>query len=204
MADILAAPTPALWVSTAVERWRELLQDHANCEKKAASTALALMFAYPEDLKLCQSLARLAREELLHFEQVQKLMIALAVPVQRMGPGRYAGALRTQLATGEPRRKLDLLLCGALIEARSCERFELLAPQLSGAMSDLYADLIASERRHEGLYLRLAEAHVAQTPALSGDLLVRRLAELAVTEAALITQPDPRFRFHSGLPVESA
>ncbi len=71
--------------------WRTLLVDHANCEKKAASTALALMFAYPEDRALCLALARLAREELRHFEQVQKLMARLAVPARRLSPGRYAG-----------------------------------------------------------------------------------------------------------------
>ena len=71
-----AAPTPAAWVEAAVAHWPELLIDHANCEKKAASTALALMFAYPEDRELCVALARLAREELRHFEQVLRAMRA--------------------------------------------------------------------------------------------------------------------------------
>ena len=64
MATTLRAPTPQAWVAAALERWRELLVDHANCEKKAASTALALMFAYPEDHALTLALSRLAREEL--------------------------------------------------------------------------------------------------------------------------------------------
>src|SRR6185295_18635050 len=109
-ASILLAPTPATWVDGAVDRWRELLVDHANCEKKAASTALALMFAYPEDHALAMALSRLAREELRHFEQVQKMMITLGVDFERQQPGRYASGLRTALRTSEPGRKLDLLL----------------------------------------------------------------------------------------------
>jgi tRNA-(ms[2]io[6]A)-hydroxylase len=88
MESILLAPTPAAWVDAAVERWRELLVDHANCEKKAASSALALIFAYPEDPVLTLALSRLAREELRHFEQVQKLMCALNVDFERQHPGR--------------------------------------------------------------------------------------------------------------------
>jgi tRNA isopentenyl-2-thiomethyl-A-37 hydroxylase MiaE len=67
-----------------------LLIDHANCEKKAASTALALIFAYPEDRALGVALSRLAREELKHFEQVERLMKKLDVSHVRMKPGRYA------------------------------------------------------------------------------------------------------------------
>jgi len=124
---MLAAATPVAWLQAAVQRQDELLLDHANCEKKAASTALALMFAYPEDRVLSARLARLAREELRHFEQVDKVLQQRAVAPQRMAPGRYAAELRRALRNHEPQRKLDLMLVGALIEARSCERFELLA-----------------------------------------------------------------------------
>ena len=115
---ILAAPTPSAWVDAACERWRELLIDHANCEKKAASSALALIFAYPEDHELVAALSRLAREELRHFEQVSQLMRRMQVSFQRQRPGRYAADLRAALRQNEPARKLDLMLAGALIEAR--------------------------------------------------------------------------------------
>lgn len=200
---ILKTATPLAWAQHAARHWQQLLVDHANCEKKAASTALALMFAYPEDIALCQALARLAREELRHFEQVQKLMTRLGVPVRRLSPGRYAGALRSRLGTGEPQRKLDLLLCGALIEARSCERFEILGPHLAPPLAEFYADLARSERRHAGLYLQLALA--AQRDARLDAAYVRgRLEELAAIEAALILDADPEFRFHSGVPREVA
>src|SRR3981081_1681506 len=106
--SILRAPTPQAWVATAIGRWRELLVDHANCEKKAASTALALMFAYPEDHALAMALSRLAREELRHFEQVQKMMISLGVDFERQQPGRYASGLRTALRTARPGRQTYL------------------------------------------------------------------------------------------------
>lgn len=203
---MLAAATPAAWVEAALQREAELLLDHANCEKKAASTALALMFAYPEDRALAARLARLAREELRHFEQVDRLLQQRGVAPQRMAPGRYASELRRVLRSQEPQRKLDLLLMGALIEARSCERFELLAPRLPAPLGEFYADLALSERRHEGLYLQLARAAALQAhPELTADAieaqLQQRLAQLAAVEGELITRPDAQFRFHSGPPL---
>jgi tRNA-(ms[2]io[6]A)-hydroxylase len=191
--EVLLAPTPDAWVQAAAARWRELLNDHAQCEKKAASTALALMFTYPEDRRLSSMLSRLAREELRHFEQVQKLMASCEVSFERQRPGRYASALRTLMRTADPGRKLDLLLAGALIEARSCERFRLLAPRLPAEVGAFYAQLARSEARHFEQYLELAEeAAPLQWPA--------RLRELAEHEARLITAPDAQLRFHSGPP----
>jgi tRNA-(ms[2]io[6]A)-hydroxylase len=194
---ILLAPTPASWVDHAAAHWRELLVDHANCEKKAASTALALMFTYPEDRKLSGALSRLAREELRHFEQVQRMMDALDVPYIRQKPGRYGSGLRAVTRTSDPGRKLDLLLVGALIEARSCERFRLLAPKLGAPLADFYTTLAASEARHFELYLDLAQA---ATGTQESGALERRLQTLAECEAGLATTPDPAFRFHSGAP----
>jgi tRNA 2-(methylsulfanyl)-N6-isopentenyladenosine37 hydroxylase len=195
---MLQIATPRAWIDHAAQHWQQLLLDHANCEKKAASTALAFMFAYPEDRALCQALARLAREELRHFEQVQKLLLQLGVPSQRLAPSRYAAGLRAALATHEPQRKLDLLLAGALIEARSCERFEAVAPQLQDPLRGFYTDLAVSERRHARLYLDLARERIGGD--LDADWLERRLLQLAQVEASLIQAPDPEFRFHSGVP----
>ena len=194
---ILLSATPVAWVDHAVEHWKELLVDHANCEKKAASTALALMFAYPEDRRLAAALSRLAREELRHFEQVQRMMETLDVPYIRQKPGRYGAGLRATMRTADPGRKLDLLLIGALIEARSAERFRLLAPRLREPLSDFYATLERSEARHFELYLNLAhELDTSQRKAESE----RRLESIAGREAELATSPDDAFRFHSGAP----
>jgi tRNA-(ms[2]io[6]A)-hydroxylase len=193
---ILRAATPAAWLAAACVEWRDLLIDHANCEKKAASSALAFLFTYPEDAALTRHLSRLAREELRHFEQVAKLMAALGVSHRRMAPSRYATGMRRHVSAREPGRKLDLLIVGALIEARSAERFAALAPRLEGAMADLYRGLTESEARHHGLYLDLASKH-----ALAHGLDVdARVEVLSQAEAELITSPDPQFRFHSGTP----
>jgi tRNA-(ms[2]io[6]A)-hydroxylase len=192
--SVLSAATPERWFEVASERWRELLVDHANCEKKAASTALSLIFTYAQDTELTDRLSRLAREELRHFEQVQKLMRELDVPFVRLSPSRYAEGLRRAVRRSEPGRLTDLLLCGALIEARSCERFEGLAPRLSEPVRSFYQGLAASEARHYGLYLRLVESRAA-------DDWRARLTDLSQLEAELVTSPDEQFRFHSGLPV---
>lgn len=191
--SILLAATPPAWVDAAVTGWRELLVDHANCEKKAASTAVALIFAYPEDTQLGLSLSRLAREELRHFEQVQTAMTELGVAFIRQKPGRYAAGLRRELRTSEPGRKLDLLLSGALIEARSCERFRLLAGRLPDPLGRFYGRLAESEARHFELYVSLArERHPEEWAS--------RLRVLAKAEAELATSVDGDLRFHSGPP----
>jgi tRNA-(ms[2]io[6]A)-hydroxylase len=195
--NILAAPTGEPWLEAAACGWRCVLIDHANCEKKAASSALALIFAYPEDRALCAALARLAREELRHFEQVAQLMQQLQVPFERQKPGRYAAGLRSALRSHEPARKLDLLLCSALIEARSAERFALLAPRLPAPLARFYELLRESEQRHFELYLQLARG---ACPADDPQCWQSRLAQLAAVEAGLITAPDALLRFHSGTP----
>jgi tRNA-(ms[2]io[6]A)-hydroxylase len=188
---ILLAPTDGSWFELAATNIDELLLDHANCEKKAASTALALIFSYPEDFELAGRMSRLAREELRHFELVQRLMAQQGVAFRRLSPSRYADGLRRHLARSEPDRLRDLLLCGALIEARSYERFMGLIPRLPEPLAGFYASLAASEARHAGLYLRLAERDTS---------IEVRLGELAVVEAELATAPDAEFRFHSGTP----
>jgi tRNA-(ms[2]io[6]A)-hydroxylase len=191
---ILRAPTPLAWVEAAVRDLPSLLVDHSNCEKKAASTALALIFAYPEDRALNVALSRLAREELKHFEQVERLMKKLDVPHRRMTPGRYASELRKQVRSHEPKRKLDLMIVHALIEARSCERFRLLAKKLPAEVRDLYEQLERSEARHFEIYLEFAERE------FDAEEIAERLEVIAAREAELATAPDGELRFHSGPP----
>ena len=194
--SILLAATDPAWYALAVERWPELLIDHATCEKKAASTALSLLFAYADDTVLGRRLSKLAREELRHYEQVLAKMEALGVAYARRPPSRYAQGLRRVCAVRDPRRKLDLLLLGALIEARSAERFAGLVRCLPPALAEFYAALHAAEVRHQGLYLELAAGEAAR----SGGDWRGRLAQLAAVEAELITTPDSGFHFHSGTP----
>jgi tRNA-(ms[2]io[6]A)-hydroxylase len=196
----LRVATPLEWLERAGREWRELLVDHAHCEKKAASTALSLLFTYAEDLALTAQLSRLAREELRHFEQVQRLMVSLDVPFKRLAPSRYAEGLRRASRQLEPGRRVDLLICGGLIEARSCERFIGLAPHLPEPLGTFYRTLSEAEKRHFAVYFRLGETAASEDDVEFGE----RVAQLAEVEGALISTPDPQFRFHSGRPVAQA
>lgn len=189
----LPCATPTPWVAWALENPELLLVDHANCEKKAASTALNLMYRYVDQPRLLHKLSRLAREELRHFEQVFALMQTRGVAYPQLSASRYAGELRKQVRGNEPGRLVDTLLVGALIEARSCERFAALIPVLDAELAAFYRSLLKSEARHFEDYLGLA-AGLASTAEIA-----ERLAVLRAHEAELIQSVDTEFRFHSGV-----
>ena len=194
--EFLDSPTPDRWIEEAVGRIPELLLDHANCELKAASTALGFLYRYPDRGDLAQRMSKLAREELRHFEQVRSIMDEMAVPFERLSASRYAGQLRQAARQTEPHRLLDMLLIGALIEARSCERFARLAPQLPERLGRFYAGLLASEARHFEHYIAFARSECG----VESAEIDARLIELKHIEAQLVSDPDPEFRFHSGTP----
>ncbi len=195
--SFLLCPTPRAWVTWALANPDILLVDHANCEKKAAATAINLMYRYVEHHRLLTRLSRLAREELRHFEQVIAIMKARGVRYPQLSASRYAAALRQQVRSHEPARLVDTLLVGAIIEARSCERFAILAPELDEELGKFYTSLLKSEARHFGDYLKLA---VDSSSKLEVD---QRLPILLACERELIEAPDAEFRFHSGVPVVS-
>jgi len=196
IAAFLDTQTPEEWLDMASERIPEMLLDHANCELKAASTALGFLYRYPDRTALAQRMSRLAREELKHFEQVRSIMDDMGIAFERLSASRYAGGLRDAARPDEPHKLLDLLLIGALIEARSCERFARIAPRLPDRLAKFYGGLLASEARHFEHYIAFAKSECGV-----GDVAIQqRLGELKAIEAALISDPDPEFRFHSGRP----
>ncbi len=197
IASFLNTPTPDAWVEQACDRVPALLLDHANCELKAASTALGFLYRYPDRTVLAQRMSRLAREELRHFEQVRSIMQDMEIAFERLTASRYASGLRDAVRADEPHKLLDLLLVGAIIEARSCERFAKLAPGLPKKLGRFYAGLLASEARHFEQYIAFARNECG----VSEAEIDARLEELKRIEAALITEPDPQFRFHSGMPI---
>lgn len=196
----LASDSAPEWAAYAIADLEELLLDHAQCEKKAASTALSLIFRYPEYPQLALPLSRLAREELAHFEQVVAIMRARGMELRRQHPSRYAGRLMKAVRRQEPAKVVDTLLCCALIEARSCERMQLLAEAFeAGPLADpelaaLYRGLLASEARHHTSYVDLARS----VGELEESELRVRLLELAQHEAAVCTgQADEGVRMHT-------
>lgn len=199
IAGFLHNETPQAWIDEAAGRLPEMLLDHANCELKAASTALGFLYRYPDRTQLAQRMSRLAREELRHFEQVRSIMEDMGIPFERLSASRYAGGLRDAVRDEEPCKLLDLLLIGALIEARSCERFARVAPHLPERLGKFYRGLLASEARHFEHYIAFAKSETG----LDDAEIETRLEELKAIEARLVADPDPQFRFHSGTPVTS-
>jgi tRNA-(ms[2]io[6]A)-hydroxylase len=196
IAAFLETPTPEAWLDAACERLPQMLLDHANCELKAASTALGFLYRYPDRTALAQRMSRLAREELRHFEQVRSIMDDMEIPFERLTASRYAGGLREAVRQEEPWKLLDLLLIGALIEARSCERFARIAPRLPEKLGRFYGGLLASEARHFEHYIAFARSECG----IDDEEIDQRLDELKAVEASLISEPDDEFRFHSGCP----
>jgi tRNA-(ms[2]io[6]A)-hydroxylase len=188
----LASETDPAWVAGALRGLEDVILDHAHCEKKAAGMAVQLIFRYPQHHFLLEPLSRLAREELAHFEEVLRLMEARGIAYARQKPSRYAGRLHRAVRDGEPGQLLDTLLCSALIESRSCERFGLLADAVDDdALAAFYRGLLAAEARHHGVYVDLA-----RRVATEGEVR-ERLAELAKLEAEILTQPADEPRMHS-------
>ncbi|WP_461521761.1 MiaE family protein [Porticoccus sp.] len=190
----LPCPTPDQWVEVAIKPENQdlLLIDHANCEKKAASTALNLIYRYIDNFELLNKMSRLAREEMRHFEQVIAIMKQRGIEYSNISAARYAAGLKSKVRTHEPAKLVDTLIVGAFIEARSCERFAKLAPHLDPELQKFYLSLLTSEGRHYRDYLNLARK------AGGAEEVEKRIAVFREQEQQLVEAPDSEFRFHSG------
>lgn len=193
--SFLRCETPDEWLQAVPENLETLLIDHANCEKKAASTALNLMYRHVDLTDMILQMSKLAREELRHFEQVVAILKDRNITYAQISSSRYAGELRNTVRTHEPARLIDVLIVSAIVEARSCERFSRLVGVLDDALAEFYASLLKSEARHFRVYLNLAET-IAE-----GASIQDRIDHFLEIDKMLVTTPDPEFRFHSGIPV---
>jgi tRNA 2-(methylsulfanyl)-N6-isopentenyladenosine37 hydroxylase len=191
--EFLPCPTPDAWLEEAVRQQSVLLIDHANCEKKAAATAMNLLYRYSDRTELLQKMAQLAREELLHFEQVVKLLEQRQIEYAYLSASRYAGGLRSHIRHDRRHVLTDTLIIGAFVEARSCERFARLAPLLDAPLARFYRGLLKSEARHYQDYLALARLYADED-------ITPQIERLRAVEHGLISSPDSEFRFHSGVP----
>ncbi len=191
----LAKPTRPGWAAYAAEHAADILLDHAHCEKKAASTAVGMIFRYEERPELLEPLSQLAREELAHFEEVLERLSERGIPFRRLPAGGYASGLHQAVRKQEPHRLLDSLLTCALIEARSCERMQLFGEALidrDPALSKLYTGLLAAEARHFRRYVELAELYFDKAE------VAARLHELALHESEVIASVEVEPRLHCG------
>ncbi|GIW92961.1 MAG: tRNA-(ms[2]io[6]A)-hydroxylase [Pirellulaceae bacterium] len=188
----LKIATPPRWLQQVQEHLEEILIDHAHCEKKAAGTAMNLLFAYVENRELCQAMTEIVREELEHFHQVLALLDRRGIRFRRLSPSRYGRRLNDLVSKQEPARAIDRLLVAGLIEARSCERFDLLRRHVPDReLAEFYNRLFESEARHAATYVRLA--HQFGT----ASRVAQRLQELSEMEAAIIQEGEAAARMHS-------
>ncbi|MBC8071179.1 MAG: tRNA-(ms[2]io[6]A)-hydroxylase [Deltaproteobacteria bacterium] len=202
----LYARTDPAWGRAALACLDEILVDHAHCEKKAASTAIGLVFRYPDLPKLAVPLARLAREELEHFELVIGHIRRRGGELSRLRPSPYAAELMAAIRKPEPARALDTLLCCSLIEARSCDRMQVLHralahahaegdPRVDAELVELYEQLLACEARHHGAYVELARS----LPDTERAEIDAQLDVLARHEAEVIAGAPVVARLHANL-----
>ncbi len=195
--DFLYCSTPQAWIDAVAADLPTLLIDHANCEKKAASTALNLIFRYVDKPELSMKLSKLAREELRHFEQVLTLLQKRNIEFEHVSASRYAAELRKGVRTSEPHRLVDMMIVSAIVEARSCERFEAVIPVLDEELAQFYTSLLKSEARHFQVYLNFAKKYSPEDIQPRVDFFLARDRELVESD-------DTEFRFHSGSPVKTA
>ena len=188
----LHSTSPGRWLKQVDEHLAEVLIDHAHCEKKAAGTAMNLLFAYVDNDELCREMTTIVNEELEHFHMVIEILKRRGIAFRRLKPSQYGRRLNDLVRKQEPERAIDRLLVAGLIEARSCERFGLLRENLADKeLAAFYDSLFESEARHHTTYIRLAKM-------FGDDETVRaRLYELAEAEAQIITEGEELPRMHS-------
>lgn len=190
----LQSESTTRWLALVDQNLDEILIDHAHCERKAASTAMNLMNAYTENRAICQEMSVIIQEELEHFETVLQILEKRQISFRRLSTSSYGRELNRLIRTTDPDRAVDRLLVASLIEARSCERFSLLADHIKERdpeLSDFYASLFESEARHHTTYVRLAE-HFALR-----ETVRERLNQLSAREAEIIAQGSELPRMHS-------
>jgi len=190
----LHSETSERWFAQVDEHLDDILIDHAHCEKKAAGTAMNLLFAYVDIEELVREMTEIVNEELEHFNMVLDLLPARGITFCKQTPGTYGSKLHKHVRKFEPDRAVDRLLVGSLIEARSCERFSLLSKHIESRdaeLSEFYAGLFESEARHHTTYVRLAK-HFADEETVNA-----RLHELADVEAQIVAEGDALPRMHS-------
>ncbi|NBW97030.1 MAG: tRNA-(ms[2]io[6]A)-hydroxylase [Planctomycetia bacterium] len=188
----LQSASTARWLAQVDAGLDDVLVDHAHCEKKAAGVAMNLLFSYVDHGALARAMTEIVNEELEHFRLVLDLLERRGVPFKKLSPSSYGPRLHELVRKEEPARAVDRLLVAGLIEARSCERFSLLAEHVDDMeLRDFYRSLFESEARHHSTYVRLACDFQPE------ETVRGRLHELSAREAEIIEIGDPVPRMHS-------
>jgi tRNA-(ms[2]io[6]A)-hydroxylase len=193
----LHSRTPQAWGRSVLSDPMPLLVDHAFLERKAASNAMELLTRWPNEWLdgWVETMSAIARDETNHLAQVIRILLARGGRMERVHKNPYANALRQLVRKGEATELLDRLLVAAMIEARSCERFAVLAETADDAeLAGFYRALFASEFGHYTVFLKLAGKFTAPPK------VERRWQEMLAVEAVILAGQAPGPRIHSGVP----
>lgn len=187
----LQSKTDSRWLEVVLADVDALLADHAYCEKKAAASAMSLIGRYPDDAFLVPKMVELAREELEHFDRIYGILVARGAKLGSIDKDPYVQELLPLARKNGVEALIDRLLIASLIEARSAERFFLLAEHLPDAeLRALYRELAETESGHHTIFVNLA-FHYAPREAIKA-----RLAELSAQEAAIVEKLPIAARMH--------
>jgi tRNA-(ms[2]io[6]A)-hydroxylase len=188
----LQSPTSPRWLAQVDSALDDVIIDHAHCEKKAAGVAMNLLFSYVDHVELARAMTEIVNEELEHFRLVLDILERRGIPFRKLKPSSYGSRLHDLIRKEEPARAVDRLLVAGLIEARSCERFSVLADHVTDEeLAGFYRSLFESEARHHSTYVRLACDFMPE------EVVRQRLHELAAAEAEILDAGDPYARMHS-------
>jgi tRNA 2-(methylsulfanyl)-N6-isopentenyladenosine37 hydroxylase len=188
----LAVATPGSWAEAATRDFNALLRDHAHCEMKAAATGFRLLGSYPDRDELVEAMSSLVREEMRHFERVRAFLLERGVRLGKARPDRYVNRLRRETHKGSSPgiQLIEKLIMCAFVEARSCERFRVLArADLPGDLLEFYSELALAEDRHHETFLELARLY-SEAP------IDDRIKEVSLIEAAIIESLPAQSAIH--------
>lgn len=172
--------TPAEWTNAVTANFDSFLQDHAAAEKKASGMALSMIAHYPDRRELVDAMSELAVEELVHYREVIKWLHQRKLQLAADVKDPYVLAMRDQIRSGADLYFIDRLVTSAIIEARGCERFGLVAEALDeGPLKTFYQSITRSEARHYDLFIDLARLY------FNNDEVDQRLDELLDAEAQI-------------------
>jgi tRNA-(ms[2]io[6]A)-hydroxylase len=190
--DFLHCATPDRWLENALNNPVLLLLDHANCEKKAASSALHLIYRCTDNADVMESMSKLVEIEMGNFQELLMVIRARNLDLIPLSASRYAAGLRDQMASGEKSKLIDLLIIGAFMHGRAYERFSSLIPYIDAELERFYRSFIKTQESHFRAYFSLAKSMSDETS------FMERVRFFGFHEKILIELPDTEFRVYSG------
>jgi tRNA-(ms[2]io[6]A)-hydroxylase len=187
----LRVPTPKAWLDVVFADFDAFLVDHALCERKASAMGLSLVAKYPDRVKILDSLIAFAREELEHFHIMYRIVQARGLMVVGDEKDAYVNALRKLSRSSSDELFLDRLIVPGIVEARGCERLQMVAAALEEpVLKDTYLELARAESRHHGLFFRLARQYFSE------EVVQARADELLDAEAKIVESLPFRAAVH--------